>query len=166
MRPVRSSIQTQHPGGHTALRPSRRWNYSNTQEYHRPTKHRSILGQDSAGTGEKPRPMTQGHTAAAKIRTQDLSIQRRWPYTDAAAQRHACIYTECIFKYIGTLRVVTAREHVVLSGSFMPHSKSLKGTTTYVVMRATRDTVSNIEEWETKYPQASPPNRPESGPSA
>ena len=51
--------------------------------------------------------------------------------------------------YMGTLRVVTARELVFLSASSRPTKIQSVGTAIYVVMRATRDTqVSNVEGWE------------------
>ena len=50
-----------------------------------------------------------------------------------------------------TLRVVTAREIVILSASLSPTQRQCDGTAIYMVMQATRDSVSTFEGREMIY---------------
>ena len=115
-------------------------NKSNTQAITVQPGTHSLLGRESAHTGEVSCPRTQRHTAAAETRTQDLSVLSRRPWS----RRHDALHVYGVYILnLGTLRVVTVRELVVLSGSVATHSKSQSdGTAIYVVMRATRDTQS------------------------
>ena len=63
------------------------------------------------------------HTVAAKTHTKGLSIESHRPQSP---HHNACTYMEyIIYLDVGTLRVVSARELVILSGSFTSHSKSV-----------------------------------------
>ena len=71
------------------------------------------IGHSTTPLQPKPAPET------SRCKVADCSHRSTTPYM-------ACMYKEYTFRYIGTLRVVTARDLVVLSGSFTSHSTSVR----------------------------------------
>ena len=110
------------------------------------TIHSWVERVNMYNTGEVSCPMTSPHHS-----NQDLHPKPLHPKSWSIATLQWCpACTWSIHSYLGTLRVVTAREHVVLSGSFMSHSMSARphrhlcGHVSHK-----RYTVSNVEGWET-----------------
>ena len=107
--------------------------YLNTQAFTVQPGTYSLLGWESAHSGEVPCPRAQRHTAAAKTsRSKSQAIA-------TVPRRPACIWSICS-DIIGTLKLITA----VLCGSSRPTQCQWDGTAIYVVMRATRDTQSPL----------------------
>ena len=131
---------------HTALLPVRRWKLFKHKSSHQPGTH-SLLGWESAHAGEVHVLFSN---TAPHWRSRSSCPRPLRPNLQAivtAPRRPACIWT--IIQIItGTLTVITAKEHVALSGSFTPHTKSVRRHRHYVVMRATRDTQSPILKGE------------------
>ena len=100
-------------------------NYSNTQAITVQPRAHSLLSRKGAHTGKVPCPWIQHHTAATKTRSRDLPSRYK-----VAGSSHAPRLpgrTWSVYSDIATLKVVTARELVVLSGSFTSHSMSVRG---------------------------------------
>ena len=122
-------------------------NYSNTQAITVQPRTHSLLGRESLHTGEVSCPRTQHHTTAAETHPQDLSSPMLQIIV-TAPWRPACIWS-IYFRCTGTLRVVTARELLILGGSFTSQSMlvrwlhHLHGHTSHK-----RHTVSGIEGQE------------------
>ena len=98
-------------GGMQSCSHHRAGNYSKSQAITIQSGNHSLLGRESAHTGEVPYSRTQRHTAATK--TPHLRpLDPKWWAVATAPRRPVCIWS--IYSDIGALRLVTAREFVFL----------------------------------------------------
>ena len=128
-------------------------NYSDTQAITVQPGNLSLLGRDTARTGEASFSRTKCQTVAAETRSQDLSI----PSCRLQSPRHDALHVHGVYILdVGTLRKVPARE--LSSSVVLLHLTQCQwdGTAIYVVMRATRDTQSPLLRARNKSQQASP----------
>ena len=103
-----------------------------------------FLVQGHSATPRQPRPIPKTYQS-----------QSRRPQS-TALWRPACIWS-IYFRCIGTLRVVTARELVVLSGSFTSYSMLVRTAPPFTWSCEPRE-IHNLQRWRarSKSPQASP----------
>ena len=121
-------------------------NYSNTQGITVQSGTHSFLCRQSAHTGEVSCPKTEAHSGSRDPYPRPVSPKSQ--AAGSASWRPACIWSTH-FRCIGTLRVVTAGELVVLSGTFTSHPMSVRRLR-HLRGHASHDryTVSNAEGWE------------------
>ena len=113
-------------------------NHSNTQAVTVQPDIHSLLGRESAHTGEEYCSRTQRHTAGAETRTKDLPVQSRRhivtsPWCPAGIWS---VYFRCRDAKVGHCQGACRLQSVVL---FHPTQSQWDGSAIYVVMRATRD---------------------------